>query len=114
MRCVAGAVIDVAVDARVGSESYGQHVRAELSAENGAQLWVPGGFLHGFATLRPDTQVAYKVTDIYARDCEGSVAWDDPELAIDWGVAAGDAVLSDKDADAPRLADWTSPFEARA
>ena len=107
---VRGAVTDVAVDARRGSPTYGEHVAVELSADTGAQLWVPAGFLHGFATLAPDTVVAYKVTDTYAPDCDGNVAWDDPELAIDWGIDAGTATLSDKDRAAPRWADWKSPF----
>ena len=107
---VRGAVMDVAVDARRGSPTYGRHVAVELSAETGAQLWVPEGFLHGFATLAPDTMVAYKVTDVYAPDCDGNVAWDDPDLAIDWGVDAAAATLSDRDRAAPRWSEWKSPF----
>ncbi|HEX6867027.1 MAG TPA: dTDP-4-dehydrorhamnose 3,5-epimerase [Caulobacteraceae bacterium] len=103
-----GRALDVAVDARRGSPTYGRHVKAELSAETGAQLFVPEGFLHGFVTLEPDTRVAYKVSDHYAADCDGAVRWDDPDLAIDWGVS--DAVLSDKDATAPLFADFDTPF----
>ena len=106
---VRGAVTDVAVDARRGSPTYGKHVAVELSADNGAQLWVPEGFLHGFATLEPDTLVVYKVTDVYAPDCDGNVAWDDPDLGIDWGLK-GPATLSDKDRAAPRWADWNTSF----
>ena len=107
---VRGAVTDVAVDARRGSPTFGEHVAVELSVETGVQLWVPEGFLHGFATLAPDTVVAYKVTDTYAPDCDGNVAWDDPDLAIDWGINAGTAVLSDKDRAALRWSEWKSPF----
>ena len=101
VRVLQGAVLDVAVDIRRGSPTYGQWVREELSAENGAQLWVPAGFLHGFITLVPDTHVAYKVTDFYAPQTEGAIRFDDPALAIDWGPAGDNAVLSDKDAAAP-------------
>lgn len=110
VRCTQGSIIDVAVDARTGSPTFGQHVSAELSAENGAQLWVPAGFLHGFSTLADDTVVQYKCTDYYASDCDGNVAWDDPDLAIDWGIDPAKAVLSAKDAVAPRWSDFTSPF----
>ena len=97
MRCLRGAIFDVAVDARTGSSTYGQHVSAVLSAENWAQLWIPPGFLHGFCTLEPDTEVLYKVTGRYDRAAERGVAWDDPELAIAWPVAPGEALLSEKD-----------------
>ncbi len=110
VRVMRGAVIDVAVDVRTGSPTYGRHVRALLSAENGAQLLVPAGFLHGFATLEPHTDVAYKVTDYYSQPNDGGVLWSDPDLAIDWGVDPARAVLSDKDARAPRFADFKSPF----
>ena len=112
VRVLRGSVVDICVDARRGSPTYGRHVRVELSAENGRQFWVPAGFLHGFATLEPDTEVGYKVTDIYARDCEGGVAFDDPDLGLDWGVPSGGAVVSDKDRDAPRFADFDTPFGA--
>ena len=105
VRCVKGAIWDVAVDIRVGSPSYGQHVAVELSAENWRQLWVPGGFLHGFCTRRPETEVIYKVTDVWNKACERGVIWDDPDLALPWPVAPGAAVLSDKDAALPRLAE---------
>ena len=105
-----GAVLDVAVDARAGSPHYGRWVGVELSAENGLQLLIPKGFLHGFVTRAPDTELLYKCTDSYAPDCDGAVRFDDPDLGIDWGIDAGRAVLSDKDRAAPRFADWTSPF----
>ncbi len=101
VRVIRGAIWDVAVDIRQGSPTFGQWVAAELSAENWAQLWIPGGFLHGFCTLLPDTEVIYKVTGDYARECERAVRWDDPTLALPWPVAPGEAVLSQKDAAAP-------------
>src|SRR3712207_1712340 len=97
VRVVAGAILDVAVDVRRGSPTFGRWVAEELTAENGRQLLVPVGFLHGFVTRAPDTQVVYKCTDVYAPDCDGAVAWDDPEIGIDWGLEPGAAVLSDKD-----------------
>ena len=106
VRCSRGAILDVAVDARVGSATYGRWVTAELSAANGRQLLVPKGFLHGFVTLEADTEVQYKCSDVYAPECDGGVRWD--SLGIDWGVA--DPVLSDKDHVAPAFGDWTSPF----
>ncbi len=101
VRVIKGAIWDVAVDIRQGSPSYGKWVAAELSAENWAQLWIPGGFLHGFCTLLPDTEVIYKVTGDYAKDCERAVRWDDPTLALPWPVEPGEALLSDKDKQAP-------------
>ena len=102
VRCVRGAIWDVAVDARRASPTYGQWAAAELSAENWAQLWVPPGFLHGFCTLVPDTEVIYKVTAPYDRDAERGVIWNDPDLALPWPVAA--PVLSDKDTVLPTWA----------
>ncbi len=107
VRCGRGALFDVAVDIRVGSPTYGHWVGEELSAENGKQLLVPKGFLHGFVTREPDTEILYKCTDYYAPDCDGAVLWD--SCGIDWGFT-GAPVLSDKDMAAPALADFTSPF----
>ena len=97
VRVARGAILDVAVDIRRGSPSYGCHVSAVLSADNWAQLWIPVGFAHGFCTLEPDTEVLYKVTDFYAPECDRGIAWDDPALGIDWRIEPGSAILSDKD-----------------
>jgi dTDP-4-dehydrorhamnose 3,5-epimerase len=107
---VRGRILDVAVDVRRGSPTYGRSVSVELSAETGDQIFVPEGFLHGYATLEPDTLVAYKASAHYAPECDGVVRWNDPDLAIAWPVSAEDAVLSPKDAAAPRFADFDSPF----
>lgn len=112
VRCVRGAIWDVAVDARVGSPTYGRWAAAELSAENWAQLWVPAGFLHGFCTLEADTEVLYKVTGRYSKECERGVIWNDPALALPWPVAAGTAVLSEKDAVLPTFAEAGTLFSA--
>jgi dTDP-4-dehydrorhamnose 3,5-epimerase len=114
LRVLRGAVLDVAVDVRVNSPSYGQWVAEEISADNGFQMLVPRGFLHGFLTLEDNTQVLYKVDNPYDAASDGAVAWDDPHLAIDWGIAAGDVILSDKDRAAPRFRDWVSPFLTEA
>lgn len=107
VRCGRGALFDVAVDVRVGSPSYGQWFGAELSFENAKQLWIPAGFLHGFVTRQPDTEIVYKCTDHYAPDCDGAVRWD--SCGIDWGFS-GAPMLSAKDAAAKSLADFQSPF----
>ncbi|MFN3969824.1 MAG: dTDP-4-dehydrorhamnose 3,5-epimerase [Gemmobacter sp.] len=115
VRCSRGAIWDVAVDVRVGSPNYGKWVGVELTPGNGRQLLVPKGFLHGFVTRAPDTEVQYKCSDVYAPDCDGAVRWDDPQIGVDWGLS-GPPVLSAKDQAAPLLRDWTSPFvwEGRA
>lgn len=105
-----GRILDVAVDVRRGSPTYGRHVTVELSADGGEQAFIPEGFLHGFVTLEPDTLVLYKVNAPYAPDCEGAVRWNDADLGIDWGLGAGAATLSAKDAVAPAFADLDSPF----
>jgi dTDP-4-dehydrorhamnose 3,5-epimerase len=105
VRVVRGAIWDVAVDIRQGSPTYGRHVGATLSAENWSQLWVPGGFLHGFVTLQPDTEVIYKVTAAYDRGSERGVIWNDPDLAVPWPVARDGVTLSDKDTKLPRLSE---------
>jgi dTDP-4-dehydrorhamnose 3,5-epimerase len=111
VRCGRGALFDVAVDIRVGSPTWGRWFGTLLSAENGRQLLVPKGFLHGFATRAPDTEIIYKCTDYYAPDCDGAVRFDDPEIGIDWGLGDLAPILSDKDAAAPLLAQFDSPFQ---
>jgi dTDP-4-dehydrorhamnose 3,5-epimerase len=111
VRVVRGAILDVAVDIRRSSPSYGRHVAVELTAENARQLFIPAGFAHGFCTLAPDTEVAYKVTDLYAPDCDRGIAWDDPDLALPWPFDPPTVQLSDKDRRAPRLRDLPTVFD---
>lgn len=108
VRCGRGALFDVAVDIRRGSPTYGSWVGVELSFENGRQLLVPAGFLHGFVTLQPDTEIIYKCSDYYAPECDGAVRFD--SLGIDWNLGALEPVLSEKDAAAQGFADFSSPF----
>lgn len=110
VRCLKGRIWDVAVDLRRGSPTYGQWVATELTAARGEQLYVPAGFGHAFLTLEPDTEVAYKTSDFYAPDCDGGIAWDDPDLAISWPLPGAAPGLSEKDAKLPRLKDFVSPF----
>jgi dTDP-4-dehydrorhamnose 3,5-epimerase len=109
VRCGRGAIFDVAVDIRQGSPTYGQWVGYTLSAENGAQLYIPVGFAHGFATLEPDSEIIYKCSDYYAPETEGALRWDDPDIGITWPLTCA-PVLSEKDAEAPKLAELESPF----
>lgn len=110
VRVLAGAILDVAVDLRRASPTYGRHVAVRLDAAAGEQLYVPAGFAHGFCTLEPDTMVAYKVSAYYSREHDRNLLWNDPDLAIAWPVAADEAVLSDKDRIAPRLSDLGTVF----
>lgn len=111
VRCGRGCLLDVVVDIRRGSPTYGKWLGEELSDQNGRQLLIPAGFLHGFITRAPDTEIIYKCTDYYAPACDGAVRFDDPDIGIDWGLPAGVApILSDKDAAAPLLRDLASPF----
>lgn len=109
VRCGQGALFDVAVDIRRGSATYGQWFGAELTADNGVQLLIPTGFAHGFVTRAPNTEVVYKCSDYYAPQADGGLRWD--SVGIDWGLNEA-PVLSEKDAIAPALADFDSPFEA--
>ncbi|TJY60104.1 dTDP-4-keto-6-deoxy-D-glucose epimerase, partial [Sphingobacterium alkalisoli] len=97
VRVMEGTVIDVAVDARPGSETFGQHVAVELSAENNLQLFVPRGFLHGFVVLSDTATFFYKCDNFYNRESECGVKFDDPALEIDWGIPAAELIISDKD-----------------
>ena len=111
VRCSRGAIWDVAVDIRAGSPSFGQWQGFELTPENGLQLFIPAGFLHGFVTLTPETEVQYKCTDFYAPDCDGAVLWN--SLGIDWGqsgLTLDQPVLSDKDSRAIPFGDFDTPF----
>ena len=110
VRAIKGAILDVAVDIRHGSPTFGLHVAARLDAAQGAQLWVPPGFAHAYCTLEPDTIVAYKVTNYYSPADDGGILWNDPALGIDWPLPAGGAVLSDKDTKLPKLADLPVTF----
>lgn len=111
VRCIRGRIFDVAVDVRKGSPTYGRWVGAELSAQNGHQLFVPVGFAHGFLTLEADCEVSYKCSDTYAPDHDGGLRWDDADIAIDWPLPPGAAIqLSDKDKTHPSLAEFDSPF----
>jgi len=111
VRCVRGAIFDVAVDIRKSSATYGQHVSAELSAENGSQLFVPAGFAHGYLTLTRDSEVEYKVTAYYAPETEGGLAWNDPDIGIKWPLPTAAPALSPKDTVLPGLTGFETPFE---
>lgn len=111
VRVLRGAILDIAVDIRRSSPTYGRHVAVELTAANARQLYVPVGFAHGFCTLQPETEVAYKVTDFYAQAEERAIAWNDPDLALPWPVAPDAAHLSAKDRAAPAFRDLPPIFD---
>lgn len=111
VRCVRGSIMDYAVDLRRGSQTYGQYVSAKLTAEAGEQLFVPVGFAHGFVTLEANVEIAYKVSDIYAPECDGGILWNDPTIGIKWPLPTSGAILSDKDKALPTLAEFDSPFD---
>ena len=111
VRVVKGAVLDVAVDIRKGSPTFGQHVAVELTEENHRQFFVPRGFAHGFAVLSDEVVFQYKCDNYYAPQCEGALAWNDPALGIDWQIHADKVVLSEKDKHHPTLAEATDLFD---
>lgn len=112
VRVIQGSVLDIAVDARKDSPTFGEHYALELSGENHKQLWIPPGFLHGFLTLEDQTIFTYKVTDYYDKNSEVGVMWNDPDLNINWSkdIAIEDLLLSDKDLVLPSFKDFVSPF----
>lgn len=110
VRVAKGAILDIAVDVRKGSPSYGQHVAVELSEDKMDMLWVPPGFAHGYVTRQPNTEVTYKTTDYFSPDHEVGMRWDDPDLGIDWGLGGQKAILSERDRDLPPYATLDSPF----
>jgi dTDP-4-dehydrorhamnose 3,5-epimerase len=110
VRVLEGTILDVVVDIRVGSPGYGQHLALELSAENRKQLYIPAGFAHGFSVLSESATVLYKCDRLYNRESEGGIRFDDPALAIDWKVPSAQAIVSEKDAVLPLLADCPNNF----
>lgn len=110
VRCGRGVLFDVAVDIRRGSPTYAKWFGIELSFENGKQLLIPAGFLHGFVTRAPNTEIIYKCSDYYAPQADGAIRLDDPDIGIDWGLDGAELILSKKDAAAPCLKDFDSPF----
>jgi len=111
VRCVRGAVWDVAVDLRGASPTYGKWAAAELDARGGAQMFIPAGYGHGFVTLEPETEIEYKVSDFHAADHEGGIAWNDPDLALPWPLPPGAPILSNRDRGLPAFAGFVSPFD---
>ena len=110
VRVVKGTVLDVAVDIRKGSPTFGQHVAVELTEDNHRQFFIPQGFAHGFAVLTDEVIFQYKCDNFYAPASEGAIAWDDPDLGIDWRVPAEKMILSEKDKKHPRLKEMETPF----
>ena len=110
VRVTAGRVLDVAVDIRRGSPTYGRHVAVELDADSAQQLLIPVGFAHGFVTLEPDTEFLYKVSSDYAPQADAGIRWDSEELNIDWRLPVISPILSEKDAKLPRWSEFESPF----
>lgn len=115
VRCLRGSIFDVAIDIRRASPTFGKWVGMELSADNGKQLYIPAGYAHGFVTLVPDCEIAYKVDDYYSAQCDGGIAWDDPMIGIVWPADMGNPVLSDKDEKLPALVqlDVEFPYDGK-
>lgn len=110
LRCTRGAILDVAVDIRKGSPTFGKHVAVELTAQNGWQLFVPIGFAHGFCVLEEYSEVQYKVTDFYSAECDGGIAFNDSNIGIQWPFNLDELILSEKDKRHPTLHEFDSPF----
>lgn len=110
VRCIRGAILDVVVDVRKESPTWSQHVSVELSAANWKQLWVPPGFAHGYVTLEENCEVIYKVTDYWAPDCERGIAWNDPDLGINWGFVESELILAERDQRFPPLSEVKDVF----
>lgn len=110
VRVIKGAVLDVAVDIRKGSPTFGQYVSVELIGENHRQFFIPRGFAHGFSVLSEEVIFQYKCDNFYSPQSEGAIAWNDPDLNIDWRIPAEKVVLSEKDSKHPRLKDWQNVF----
>jgi dTDP-4-dehydrorhamnose 3,5-epimerase len=110
VRCIRGVILDVIVDIRNSSPTFGQSVSIELSEENWRQIFAPVGFAHGYITLSDDCEVLYKTTGYYAPEAEGGLLWNDPALGIDWGVRSDEVIVNERDAGWPRLAELASPF----
>ena len=110
VRCATGCFLDVVVDVRQGSPTFGQSLTVELSAENGQQIYIPVGFAHGFVTLVPNTEICYKVSCAYSPESDAGIRWNDPALVIDWGLLGTEPVISAKDRQLPLFSDWNSPF----
>lgn len=108
VRVIKGSVIDIAVDIRKNSPTYGDYVAVELTAENNEQFWIPEGFAHGFVALEDETTFLYKCTNYYAPQCEGTLLWNDPSLNIDWGIS--DPIISEKDAIGQEFNNFVSDF----
>ncbi len=111
LRVIQGEILDIAVDLRRGSPTFGKHIGVVLSGENHRQLFIPRGFAHGFVVRRGDAILQYKCDNGYAPDCEGAIRWNDPTLAIDWGIAPHEAILSQKDSTSPRLSECGELFD---
>ena len=110
IRVIKGAILDVAVDIRKGSPTFGQHLSVELTAENHRQLFIPHGFAHGFSVLSPEALIQYKCDNFYAPQSEGGILWNDPDLHIDWQIPSDKVILSEKDTKHPFLKDYDSDF----
>jgi dTDP-4-dehydrorhamnose 3,5-epimerase len=110
VRVIQGRVLDIAIDVRKNSPTYGKYETIELSGDNQLQFFIPEGFLHGFATLEDNTIFTYKVNNYYSKECETGVRWNDPTLAINWGITANDALISPKDELLPYFESFESPF----